>query len=560
MLRYLKENKLLLAVAIILGAFSSVASAFISIILQKIIDIALAGNLSGFYKVLIFTVIYMVVLCLVAYAASLVGKYLLRNIIQKIRSNVFNGIMHRNPEDFSEVNTADYLSALTNDVKMVEENYLIPLLSAIELIVMFLATLGILLYLSPIVTGCLILGMAIMFIVPIALGKALEKRQDKVSQQLSTFTAKAKDLFSGYEVIRCFQVLPYTKAEFSKENTTAANTKLAADKLFALNEGLSGMLSSLITVIVVFVAAYLVLQNSITVGTLIALVQLSGTFMMPIIMLMEILPKIKGVAPIINRLNDFTDYKDTNFQGTAKPQFTQNIAVKNLTFSYTQNHKAVEDLNITFEKGKKYAILGPSGCGKTTLIKLLTAYSPKYSGSISYDNAELHTLDIAKTQELSAVIHQNIYMFDTTIGENIAMFGDYTQAEWADALKYSGVSLFLPQTKNGLKEPVGENGSNLSGGQRQRIAVARALMKKTPILILDEGTSAIDRQTAMEIETALLTKDELTLITITHIISEAVLKQYDEIIYMENGTIIQKGNLEELTKADSPFAKFFANT
>ncbi len=557
MFRYLKQNKLLLVLTLILGALTSVASVFISIILQKIIDIAMHGDLEAFTQVLLFTAIYMVALCLLSYGSALLGKVLLRNITKLLRRDVFNGILLRTPGDFYSVNTADYLSSLTNDIKMIEENYILPLLAVVELSIMFLAPLVVLFYLSPLVTACLLVGMALMFLIPALLGKALAKRQEKVSQQMSTFTAKTKDFLSGYEIIRGFGILPHTRKVFAAENKQAADVKFRADKMLAINEGLSETLSTFIMVVVIFVSAYLVLRQSITVGTLVALVQLGGTFITPIMLLLQMLPKIKGIAPVAARLNEFSAYQDQEFTGELEPTFNHSIAVENLTYSYNQEKPVLLGVNQTFQKGKKYAILGKSGCGKSTLIKMLTGYSGRYGGSITIDGQELTDLKSQSVTRLMAVIHQNIYMFDNTIAHNIGLEQEFDPAAWEQALATSGVNLFLAQQEQGLETPVGENGANLSGGQRQRVAVARALIRQTPIMILDEGTSSIDRQTAAEIENNLLSQEYLTLLTITHNLDPALLGQYDEIIYMEEGKIAAKGSLNQLLATDGKFREFY---
>ena len=218
--------------------------------------------------------------------------------------------------------------------------------------------------------------------------------------------------------------------------------------------------------------------------------------------------------------------------------------------------QVLNEVDCIIEKGKKYAVVGKSGCGKSTFIKLLTGYYSDYKGKIVYDDRELDLLEKEDVVQLSSIIHQNIYLFDETILDNICLHEDYPKEIVDKVIKESGLDEFIAELPEGIFYRVGENGSNLSGGQKQRIAVARALIRNKPILILDEGTSAIDMQTAYDIESRLLKINDLTLITITHNLEEKLLKKYDEIIYMDNGNIKEQGHFQELVNASSCFSEY----
>ena len=185
-------------------------------------------------------------------------------------------------------------------------------------------------------------------------------------------------------------------------------------------------------------------------------------------------------------------------------------------------------------------IMGQSGCGKSTLIKLLLGHFENYNGEIFYDGQELRTLNSDKITSLSAVIHQNVYLFNETIRQNILLHEQFSDHELVEALEKSGVAMFADDKENGLEHVVGENGTTLSGGQKQRITVARALIRHAPLLILDEGTSALDKETACEIEHRLLDDKEITLLTITHNPNSDLMGKYNEIYYMENGRLEKK--------------------
>jgi len=326
--------------------------------------------------------------------------------------------------------------------------------------------------------------------------------------------------------------------------------------LFALNEGISGLLAYLTQFSGLFLGAYLIIKGNITAGTLVALIQLSGTFISPVMMILQNIPKIKSIVPIIKRMEELADYSDTSFVGTLEPSFTDRVVIKDLSFAYEGNRQILRNTNLILNKGKKYAIVGKSGCGKTTLVKLLTGYYSSYTGNITYDGASLRDINIEKIQNMSSVIHQSIYMFDDSIRQNICLYDIFEDKDLKDALITSGVDQFLERMPDGLLSKVGENGSNLSGGQRQRIAVARALIRHKPILVLDEGTSAVDMQTAYDIESSLLAIENLTLVTITHSLSADLLGQYDQIIYMEDGAVAEIGSLTELLSKQGGFCNF----
>ncbi len=535
-----KKDKWILALAILLGAVNAVAIAFVSIVLQRIMDAAIQKDMGDFKQLVGVILIYMIALCIMGFAEVLCGKVLLRNVTRNLRARIFNGVMKKRPEFYYKSNSADYLSAVVNDVKLVEENYLVPLLLSCQMVVLFIATLIILCYLSPIVTAILVGFLLLMFLVPAVFGKALQKRQDQYSAQLAVFTAKAKDFLSGYEVIRSFSIGSYVRRKFQEENKAAVDAKFRADRLIALNESLAEVLSTLSTVIVVFVAAYMVLKGNITAGTLLALIQLSSTFSTPVLIIMQNLPKIKSMKPVLQKLGSLCDDSDGREHECARRNmgFQESLKFQNVSFAYEPEKYVVKEINMTLYPGKKYALLGDSGCGKTTLTKLMTGYSDQYEGDILFDQEEVRKMSRQEFSQLVSLIHQNVYLFDTDVYQNICLDERFSQEDLDQALEKSGVKGFLSELEEGIHTRVGENGNRLSGGQRQRIAVARALIRKTPILILDEGTSAVDQKTAYAIERDLLVQKELTLVVITHHMQEELKNQYDEIIHIKDGKVI----------------------
>ncbi|APQ73770.1 ABC transporter ATP-binding protein [Clostridium botulinum] len=553
----IKRNKLLLLLTIIFSIISSAAMVGLSLFIQTTIDYVTIGNMDGFKRILIYSVGYGILIGLLYFIYDILSKMFIRNLLKMLRNKVFFGILRRNYKDFNSKNTADYISVLTNDMKLIEENYVVPLLLILQYSVMFGVTVILLLYLSPLVTLGIFISMLLIFIVPSIFGKTLENKQLELSNRLSFFTSKLKDIFLGYDVIRSYNLRDNTTKEFQEENNNLANAKFTADKIFVINESLSQILGLGTQFVAIFLSAYLVIKGELTMGMLIAIVQLSATFVQPVIMIMSNVPKLNSVKPIIKRIDDFSNYEDTDFVGKDKPYFNSNLEISNLYFNYGNERPAIDNISLRIDRNKKYAIVGGSGCGKSTLVKLMLGYYSDFNGDIKFDGNSIKNLDIEQLNKMISIIHQNVYMFDKTIKDNICLYKEFSKEQINNVLNLSGANKFIEETTNGLNYLVGENGSNLSGGQRQRIAIARALIQQTPILVLDEGTSAIDMQTAYDIESKLLSVENLTLITITHKMSEELLSLYDEIIYMENGQIVEKGNLRELLDKKDKFFRFY---
>ena len=475
----------------------------------------------------------------------------------QIRSDVFRGTINHNIEDFEKKNTADYISVVTNDVKMLEDNFLLPLFEVVQYTVIFISSFVLMIYFDIIVTLCVIVAIAVMFLMPSLLGGTLEKRQNKFSSKLADFTANLKDILSGFEIIKSYSMSKTVIQRFDKANTETIKSKYSVDRLLALNEGLSAFLALMVQIVVLFLSAYFIIAGRITVGTLLGMVQVSSNLANPLIMIFTNIPKMKSVHPIAEKLEIISKHSIFLSQKESIATYQSHINAKDLSFSYDGTTDILSGIDCLIEKGKKYVIVGKSGCGKSTLIKLLSGYYSTYKGEILYDDTEFHMLDKDSVVQLSSIIHQNIYMFDETIYDNICLHEHYPEEQVEKVIADSGLTEFISELPTGLQYRVGENGTNLSGGQKQRIAVARALIRNKPILILDEGTSAIDMQTAYDIENRLLKMENLTLITITHHLEQNLLDKYDEIFYMENGHIKERGSFKHLINTSSCFSEYF---
>lgn len=556
MLAIFKGYKVLLTFSILLSALFAALSVSIAFVLENILSAVTRQDSAHLQRMAVISACYLVAMAVLCVLDNRLKKKLIVRTLQDMRREAYDGIISRDTEHFFAVNSADYISALTNDIKTVEENALALPLQTIGYIFVFLMSAAALFYYSPIVAGVICLCLIAMYLLPAGLGKPIGSRQALLSKSLAVYTMRLKDQLAGYDVIRAFQLGERSKSDFAAQNREISEKRYSVDKIVTFSEGLSQVLAVGTQFLVMLLSASLVLKGHFTAGAMLGIVQLSASFTQPVAIIMRSIPQIQGAKPVLERIRTLSEKQPSAFTGTAQPRFRERIAFEGVSFGYTPERTIISDLTFTLEKNRKYALTGESGSGKTTLVRLLGAGYSGYTGRITVDGLELRELAIDKLLAKISVIHQNVYMFDETIRENIGLHRPYSEEEWHQALRVSGVEKFIGRVAGGLDAPVGENGVNLSGGQRQRVAVARALIEKKPILILDEGTSSVDAPTARDIETALLETPEITMLTVTHNLSPEMLRRYDRVLFMENGRIAESGPYDVLASSGGSFAEF----
>ena len=555
MIKYILNNKWLVLPYLTMSLISSGMTVYLSLILRDIIDVAIDLEMDRFYSLLMTSAIFFILFGIVNYITDILYTWLINKTIRNVREDVFTGIMKQDVGQFKTVNSADYISALTNDVDLLEDNYFSAIAGAVELVMLIIIATGFMIYLSFIVTISLLATSIILIGAQSLFGVPLKKRQKQLSESLSAFTVKIKDIFSGFEVIRSYQMYDYAKKRFRESNDEVIRSSFSLLHLSTISGAIATVVGLFLQVGVVFFSAYLIIQGRLTPGDMIGLLIISSQITNSVEALGQAIPAITGSKEVRQRVLGLL-MRDSGYKGTQVATFNSEITVEKLKFTYPEQETSVlKGVDFIFEKGRKYTLVGKSGSGKTTLAKVLAGHLCDYYGNILYDQVELKELSDESFGKLPAMVHQNVYMFDEDIEQNICLHKEYSEENLHAAIYDSGVSLFLNENRS-LQTMVGENGANLSGGQRQRIAVARALIQNKPLLILDEGTSAVDKQTATDIEKRLLERVDLTLLTITHNLDEEMLRQYDKIIYMEDGGIVESGSFDHLISLNDKFSQY----
>lgn len=522
-----------------------------------IVDIFSNGEVEKFIPIIIATVTLIIVMFLAEYLDGLVMSKYIKNTVNYLRCDIFSKIISKDIKNFSLDNSGKYISILYNDVKLIEDSFLNNIFLVISSLLSFIISLCALFYISPYIVIFIVIFGILGFVIPNRLSKNLIIQKNEYSKSLEDITSITKDLFSGFEVIKCFNITKKMNKIFIDNSLKVENAKRKSSILEALIKGFSLSFSVTIYLGVLILGGYLMYKKNISVGTAIIIIQLSTHIVGPVKTSISLINQIKSVTLISDKIKTILDSPNENLENESLEDFKQCINVENVKFSYSKDRLALDNINLTFEKNKKYAIVGESGCGKSTLIKMIMRYYTKYEGNIVIDNKNLNSIYSSDLYKNISMIQQNVFMFDDSIKENIKLFSNNSDDEVIKSCDRAGLMGLINRLGNGIDSLVGENGNRLSGGEKQRVAIARALINKAKVLILDESTSALDNETAYNLEKSLLELKDLTMIVVTHKLIKSLLISYDEIIVMKDGKVIEIGNFEKLINLKGYFYSLY---
>ena len=561
MKKVILKHKTWFTLTVVMKVIAGIAYVMVPLMIQKMIACIEHGRYDDFWPTTIMTAIVFIFVGIIDYLNRVTQAKYMQKTITYMKKLTFAGIVNQEHRDFFGKNTSEYISVLTNDIHLMDKNYLGPLLETIGDIVIVAVTVNVLLF-SNSVIAFMMLGMSVLILLlPKWFGQRLERKQDEYSKGLAQYTSKIKDVFLGYGIVEAYNMRKRVAGRHESYNGDVQEREFKAIEAISEVASLSGVLSILTEVMAIGIGGYFIFKGLLDVASLITIIKLNDYLVEPMEGIAGKITLFRSMREIVKKVNGYIKEGEKLETGRKKFSFHENVVFNDVTFAYDQGQPPIlKDLCLKFEKGKKYAVVGTSGSGKSTIIRLLLRYYDCQQGAIYIDHTKIEDISKLSLYDHVGVIHQEIYMFDQTLLENIALGRDYTPGDMDRALRESGVDSFLPLLDNGLETPLHENGSRLSGGQRQRVAIARALLEKKDILLLDEATSALDAKTYMEIENTVLAIQDVTIISVTHRLTEEVLSKYDEIIVMDHGDIIEQGTFYELLQGKGYFYGLYHNT
>ena len=503
------------------------------------------------FNSLIFLLEVVTALYIISAVFTYFQNYILIEISTKIsydlRERMMDKILHLPLDNVDENKRGDILSRVTNDVDSLQSGITE---SFIQLTTSVITIVGVCIMMFTIniwMTLIIIVLIPVSFLSIRFITKHSQKYFLKQLEYKGSLNGQIEETFTGHDIIRAFNQEEISNKKFDEDNENWYTHEWKSQFYSSLNTPIMNLISNFIYVIVAVLGALFVVQRIITVGDILAFFQYTQNFTRPIQQITRVMNQIQTAMAASERIFEFLNYDDE--ENPSDRQITRvdrDITFEKVSFGYTSDEKIIKNLSFDVKKGEKIAIVGETGAGKTTIVKLLMRFYDISSGSIKIDGVDIKKYDKNSLRSLIGMVLQDSWLFSDTILNNIR-YGNLksSEEEVIEASKEVYADNFIRKLSDGYESELNEDTDNISYGQKQLLTIARTILAKREVLILDEATSSVDTRTEELIQNAM---DKLmegkTSFIIAHRLS--TIRDADKIIVIENGEIIEQGTHEEL--------------
>ena len=566
---YVGKQMPLYSIAIICMIIAVLLDMAAPIIVQHIVDDVLIGKKLELFKFFLLGILGIGLgRCITQYAREFLCDWAGSKIASEVRINLFQKIQSLSANFFDGINSGELMSRVKDDVDRIWDVAAFMGILIAEVFVRTVAAIYFMVQINWQLSIIPIIGMFFSGFIAIKMERNLDSLYGDLAQKNSELNNTAAENLAGVRTVKAFAREGFEIAKFHKHNQKYYELNIDLSRVFVKYNPLIQVITRTLSVITLLLGGLMVIKGNpfaggatLTIGQVIALLNYVGNMIWPMEMLGWLTNGLSSAKASIKRLNkiyaEIPDIKDQNTAKTTSLEadlqdaiFTSDDISGTITFDHVTyksgDRKILDDVSFEIKAGQTLGIMGATGSGKTTIINLLKRMYDVTEGSIKLDGVDIRELPLPTLRRSIATVMQDIFLFSDTIDGNIRLGAreTMTSAQVRAALVQSHAAEFVDRMEDKEQTVIGERGVGLSGGQKQRITIARALARKTPVLVLDDSTSALDTETEQDIQKVLADLTGMTKIIIAHRIS--AVRKADKIIVLEKGRIAEEGTHEEL--------------
>lgn len=528
---------------------------------KQVIDLGFATNdinVIEYYAVIYGLTIIGSVLCI------FVENYFLKSfgqkIIYNIRAIIFQKILHKSHDEFYKLPIGNWVTRITNDVESLRTLYTDVLLNLASSGLMIIGILGFMYAINVPLAIIMTILLPIMGVIIWVFQKFSRKAFRQVRRSVAASNASIKELLNYIVIVKSYGGEKDIEERYNTVNKGFLEAGLFEVTTFSIFRPLVDGLF-FVALIVIFTTTN-VIDSVADAGTVFAFIQYMDRFFQPLKEIADKYNSLQSALAGAERLVPLLEEEDRHIANEVPHEFKhiESIDFEHVWFSYDNNDVyALEDFTLSIKAGEFIGIVGPSGSGKSTLLSLLMGLYKPTKGAIYINGIDIANYDSSVLRHLMGYVFQQAYLFKGSIKDNLTLFDtSISYDDMVDAAKQVNLDSMIEQLPEGYHTPVGYLGSLLSDGQKQLLAFGRTLIRKTPILLLDEATANIDSHTEKQIQASIENiRGSKTIVSIAHRLS--TVQDANKIVYMEYGKIIEKGSFEELINSKGAFYNLWSN-
>ena len=557
---FLKKYRLVIVIGLVLMTVIVACAIVNPYISGMIVDDVIQGGAYDLLPKLIGIMLAVTaVRAILRYATQMMFETCSQGVLYRMRDAVYRKLLQEDFAFYNRNRTGDLMSRQTGDMDAIRHFVAFVIYTVYENILMFIFALVMIFMVNVKLALCMMAVLPFCLFTTYLQSKHVKPRFHECRQIFSSLNAFVQENISGNRVVKAFAKEEYEKEKFEKENDKYREAELGAASIWCRFVPIFELLSNLLMVVLILYGGYQVICGEMTLGNLVTvngyLWMLSNPLRFAGWWVNDVQRFITSVEKIYDTYSKEPDVKKPK-KGIKRKEMQGNIEFRNVSYE-VEGEDIIHNISFSVEKGQTVGILGSTGAGKSTIMNLLCRFYDVTEGEVLVDGIDVKNWDLHDLRDNIGMAMQDVFLFSDTIEGNIA-YGkpDCTFEEVKEAAVMSDANLFIKAMPDGYQTIVGERGVGLSGGQKQRISLARALLKKPSILILDDTTSAVDMETESYIQEQLKKLGRKhTVFVIAYRISS--IKDADVIFVMDEGRIVERGNHESLLKQNGYYATVY---